>query len=42
MARIVGYARWKGTMDSSSRDMPAFVYAETTWNAENLDRLLKR
>ena len=34
--RTMGYARWNGTMDWSTSDIPVFVYADTTWNAENL------
>lgn len=32
---IIGYARWKGIIDSSCSDIPVFVYADTTWNSEN-------
>lgn len=27
---IIRYAFWNGIIDSSTKDMPAFVYAETT------------
>lgn len=40
MRNNVGYASWKGTMDVSSRENPVFVYADTTWKAENLDNRL--
>ena len=33
---IIRYAFWNGIIDWSANDMPAFVYAETTWKSENL------
>lgn len=36
MKKIIGYARWKGSMDWSTREVPVFVYDETTWKIENL------
>lgn len=33
---IMGYADWNGNIDSSTKEVPVFVYAETTWKAENL------
>ena len=36
MNTIIGYACWNGTMEVSTRDIPVFVYDETTWNPENL------
>ena len=35
---IIGYAFWNGTIDWSSSDIPVFVYADTTWNNENLEK----
>lgn len=33
---IIGYAFWKGIMDWSTSDVPAFVYADATWKTVNL------